>query len=113
MSNDKIDEEQQAEEQQAEEQPCGDGRHDPAMAAKQVIHALTSRDAQRHFIHAGVELAMGIEAIMRSLPVPEPVEKMKDASSDYMKFVIEEAFCANNPYCKHRDEGGVKKVELD
>ncbi len=101
------------EEAKTEEQPCECKKFDHAEAAKQMFHAFTSRETQKHFIRAGVEFALAIENIMRSVPVPDNVQKAKDASSDYVGFVIKEAFCAHNPYCDHREEGGVKKVELD
>ena len=92
---------------------CKDCHDNKAMVfAKQFVSAITSRDTQRHFIRAGVEFAMAMENIMRNLPMPEQVKKANDITQDYVQFVIEEAFCAHNPYCKHRKDDELSKVEL-
>ncbi len=80
--------------------------------AKQLVAAVTSRDTQRHFIRAGVEFAMAFENIMRNLPMPDQMKRANDITQDYVQFVIEEAFCAHNPYCKHRKDDDISKVEL-
>lgn len=92
---------------------CNECQDDRSMDfAKQLVGAMTSREAQRHFIRAGVELAMGVESIVRNLPMPDQVKKASDMTNDYVQFIIEEAFCAHNPYCKHREGDGLKKVDL-
>ncbi len=80
--------------------------------AKQLVGAITSRETQRHFIRAGVEFAMAFENIMKSLPMPDQMKRASDITNDYVQFVIEEAFCAHNPYCKHREGDELTKVDL-
>ncbi|MDI3482683.1 MAG: hypothetical protein PWQ88_554 [Candidatus Methanomethylophilaceae archaeon] len=87
---------------------------DPKEIAKKFVGAVTDRETQKHFVRAGLELALGMETMLRNMPMPEGARKMADLSADYINLLIEELCRINDPEYKYQEkEGKIEKVELE
>lgn len=76
---------------------------------KDVTGAFADEDVQRHFVRMGMELMMGISALVDAMPKPGIVDEAVKKASEVKKNASRE-YCASNPDCPRRT---VKKIELE
>lgn len=102
-----MSEDKQGKEEHGREQEMKD-------MAKQMLAAFTNRDTQRHFIRAGMEMMMGFDALLRSMPMTDEMKSAMDKATEYMTFVSKE-ICAVNPNCNCRTHKSddLEKIDLD
>lgn len=83
-------------------------------AAKQMLAALTNRETQRHFIRAGMEMMMGFDALLRSMPMTDDMKAVMNKATEYATFVSKE-ICAVNPNCNCRSPkvDDLERIDLD
>ncbi|MFA7342246.1 MAG: hypothetical protein WCY65_03655 [Candidatus Methanomethylophilaceae archaeon] len=82
--------------------------------AKQMLAAFTNRETQRHFIRAGMEMMMGFDALLRSMPMTDDMKAVMDKATEYATFVSKE-ICSVNPNCSCRNHKSddLEKIDLD
>ena len=81
---------------------------------KKFFGAIFSPEVQRHMVGAGVELMLGLGAIIKAMPVPEKAEPVVEKVSEIKKNA-KSAYCSKNPDCpkKKAEKKDAKKIELD
>lgn len=89
-----------------------DAEREMKEAARAVFAAVTNRETQRHFIRAGMEIMLGFDALLRSMPMPDAAKSIVEKGSEYMDFLGKE-ICAVNPNCRHREQGGDELEKID
>lgn len=73
--------------------------------------AAFSEDVQKHLVGAGIELMLGITALIDAMPKPEKAQEMMDKVSEARKNASN-AYCAKNPDCPKK-KAELKKIELE
>ena len=76
---------------------------------KDVASAFLNPEVQRHFINMGLELMMGVSALVEAMPKPKIVEEVVEKASE-AKANASKQYCAKNPDCPRKAS---KKIELD
>ena len=82
---------------------------------KRVFEAIFSTEVQKHVIGAGVELVLGINALLKAMPVPEKAQPIVDKMSEFRQNAAS-VYCAKNPDCPRKNAAAkteAKKIELD
>lgn len=81
-------------------------------AAQGVVNMITDPDVQKHFMAVGLELLMGINALMKAAPMPDSVKEMVDKAEDVRKSASDN-FCKNNPDCNKKPKPAApEKIEI-
>lgn len=82
---------------------------------KDVFRAMFAPEVQKHVIGAGVEMMLGINAFLKSLPVPDKAKGIVD-SVEEVRHNVSSAYCSANPDCSRRkgdQRSEPTKIELD
>ena len=95
----------------AKVESAGDAVED---SVKKVFGAIFSPEVQKHMVSAGVELMLGLSAIVKAMPVPEKAQPVVDKVTE-MKKNAKSVYCSKNPDCpkKKAAKTETKKIELD
>ena len=84
-------------------------------SVKKVFNALFSPEVQKHMFTAGVEIMLGIGAIIKAMPVPEKAQPIVDKMAE-VRSNAASVYCAKNPECprkKAEAKAEAKRIELD
>lgn len=81
-------------------------------AALGVLMAVANPEVQRHFVTMGLEFMMGLDAMMREMPMPGPVRKAADLA-EAARSQMADAYCDANPGCRAKKKERLEKIELD
>lgn len=77
-----------------------------------VIAMVNDPDVQKHFMYAGLELMMAIDALIKAAPLPdfmrEAAEKAKETRDTASK-----AYCEKNENCNARKKQQAEKIPID
>ena len=76
-----------------------------------IKEALFSPEVQKHLVGAGIELMLGIGALMGSLPKSERAKDAMERMSEVRKNASA-VYCSKNPDCPKK-KAEVKKIELE
>lgn len=76
---------------------------------KDLASAFLSPEVQRHFVNMGIEMMMGVSALIEAVPKPKIVEEVVEKASE-AKSNASKQYCAKNPDCPKKTS---KKIELD
>ena len=76
---------------------------------KDVASAFLEPEVQRHFVNMGLEMMMGVSALINAMPKPKVVEEVVEKASE-AKSNASKQYCAKNPDCPKKTS---KKIELD
>lgn len=82
---------------------------------KKVFEAIFSPEVQKHVIGAGVEMMLGLTALVKAMPVPSKAQPIVDKMSE-MRMNASSVYCAKNPDCprkKAETKTDAMKIELD
>ncbi|MBQ6548146.1 MAG: hypothetical protein IJL79_04300 [Candidatus Methanomethylophilaceae archaeon] len=83
---------------------------------KKVFKAMFSPDVQKHIIGAGVEIALGISAALKAMPVPEKAQPIVDKMEE-IRENAHTVYCKKNPDCPRKKSEPQKtdtmRIELD
>lgn len=94
----------------------GDGSTEERIkkAAEQMLSAVTSKEATGHFIRAGTEIVLGIDAIAQRSPVPQNVRdqyaSIRDSIFSMIKDQIDEDLFKQG---RRPGEKKLQKIEFD
>lgn len=82
--------------------------------AKDIYKAFMNPEAHKHFVRMGMELFMGIGAIMESMPMPDAVRRFHEDVKDSRKGVQTE-FCRSNEDCaaKRKTDDSITRIEIN
>lgn len=75
----------------------------------ETFRAITSKEVQTHFVRMGVEFFMGMEALIKALPLPPVLETAYEEVDD-ATVRLRETICENNPDCLYKPK---RKVNVD
>ena len=91
-----------------------DAEDSAEQAMKGFIETLFSKDVQRHFIGAGMEMMLGFDALFRTMPFPDKMRKAADRATG-VRENISEMYCEKNPDClrKRTPSNGTSRIEID
>ena len=83
---------------------------------KKVFKAMFSPEVQKHIIGAGVEIALGISAALKAMPVPEKAQPIVDKMEE-IRENAHTVYCTKNPDCPRKKSEPQKtdtmRIELD
>ncbi len=80
--------------------------------AQGVVNMVTDPEVQRHFMAVGMELLMGMNALMRAAPVPDTVKDMMDKAEEMRKTTADN-FCKTNPDCNKKPKPAApEKIDI-
>ncbi len=72
--------------------------------ARETFRAITSKEVQIHFVRMGLEFFMGMEALLKALPLPGILgDAYEEADAAVVR--LGETICENNPNCLYRKNG--------
>ncbi|NLL94901.1 MAG: hypothetical protein GX224_04000 [Thermoplasmatales archaeon] len=74
-------------------------------SVRETFRAITSKEVQTHFVRMGLEFFMGMEALIRALPLPGVLEDAYE-EVDAATYRTRETICENNPDCLYRPKRG-------
>jgi len=77
--------------------------------AEGVVTMFTDPDVQKHFMAVGLELFMGINALMKAAPLPDAVKDAMSKAED-VKDETSKNFCKVNPNCAKKPK--TQKVNI-
>lgn len=73
--------------------------------------AVANPVVQRHFIKMGMELMMGIDEMVKAMPMPETVKKTWESATD-VRDTFTDSYCDVNPRCQTKKKAA-EKIELE
>ena len=82
---------------------------------KRFFDAIFSPEVQKHVIGAGVELALGISAALKAMPVPERAQPIVDKMVE-IRQNASSVYCAKNPDCPRKKAAAPSegmRIEID
>ncbi|MFA5452218.1 MAG: hypothetical protein WC248_01415 [Candidatus Methanomethylophilaceae archaeon] len=99
MNKEKIEEYADAKKAKVEEVAIG------------VFGAVANPVVQRHFIKMGMEFMMGMDEMLKAMPMPEAMKKTWESATD-ARDIFTDSYCDVNPKCQTKKKG-TKKIELE
>ena len=90
------------------------GKERAEETAKDIYKAIMNPEAHRHFVRMGLELFMGLSAIMEKMPMPKPIREFREDLEESREGVQKE-FCKTNKNCaaKKSADDGIERIEID
>lgn len=94
-----------------------EGFDEAGTAVKGVKDAVFSPEVQKHIVSAGIEMMLGITALIDAIPKGEKTQEAYDRAEE-MRHNISSIVCAKNPDCARRKPAeekkeDVRKIEID
>ena len=78
---------------------------------KGVLEAFMSKEVQEHFIRMGLEMMMGVGALIKALPLPEELSPVVDAVTE-QNDALEGMVKKSNPSKPRKKKSAVEKIEV-
>jgi len=80
-------------------------------ATEGVVSMFTDPEVQKHFMAVGMELFLGIDALMRAAPIPDFVKDAATKAQD-MRDAATSAYCDKNPNCRKQGKPSAEKIQI-
>jgi len=77
---------------------------------KGVLEAFMNKEVQGHFIRMGIEMMMGVGALIKALPLPEEFSPLVDAVTEQNDAL--EGMVKKNPGKTKKKKSDVEKIEV-
>lgn len=78
---------------------------------KEIYSAVMDPAAHKHFVRMGLELALGIEAVMQKMPVPDMIRKFREDVEE-SKEGIQKELCKVNDNCQSKAKPAEPEIEV-
>ena len=99
MNKEKVDEYADAKKAKVEEIALG------------MFAAVANPVVQRHFIKMGMEFMMGMDEMVKAMPMPDTMKKTWESATD-IRDTFTDSYCDVNPKCQTKKKTA-KKIELE